>query len=106
MSQLLRAFMSREFTVSIIYRLPEMCRLASLSVFGKELRQLRLKAGLTQEEVAASASVSREYVSMLEADKNIPTIDVFMRLCHAVNAYPADVISRLDHVARNNPPRK
>jgi transcriptional regulator with XRE-family HTH domain len=76
-----------------------------MGVFGKELRKLRLKAGLTQEEVAASANVSREYVSMLETDKNIPTIDVFMRLCHAVNAYPADVMSRLDHLTQNKSPR-
>jgi transcriptional regulator with XRE-family HTH domain len=65
-------------------------------VFGKELRKLRLKAGLTQEEVAAHAGVSREYVSMLEAGKNTPTIEVFMKLCHAVRVSPEDVISRLD----------
>jgi transcriptional regulator with XRE-family HTH domain len=70
-------------------------------VFGKELRKLRLKAGLTQEEVAAGAGVSREYVSMLEADKNTPTVDVFIRLCHAVNAYPADVVARLDHALKS-----
>jgi transcriptional regulator with XRE-family HTH domain len=75
-------------------------------VFGKELRKLRLKAGLTQEEVGASAGVSREYVSMLEAEKNVPTIDVFMRLCHAVNAYPAEVIAKLDHATRNRLSRK
>ena len=67
---------------------------------------MRLKAGLTQEEVGASAGVSREYVSMLEAEKNVPTIDVFMRLCHAVDVYPADVIAKLDHATRNTPSRK
>jgi len=74
-----------------------------MSVFGKELRKLRLKAGLTQEEVGASAGVSREYVSMLEAGKNAPTIEVFIRLCHAVNAYPADVVARLDHAFKARP---
>jgi transcriptional regulator with XRE-family HTH domain len=66
-------------------------------VFGKELRKLRLKSGLTQEEVAVAAGVTREYVSMLEAGKNSPTIEVFIRLCHAVKAYPAEVITGLDH---------
>jgi transcriptional regulator with XRE-family HTH domain len=47
-------------------------------VFAQELRRLRLDAGLTQEQVAARARVSREYVSMLEAGKNLPTIDVFI----------------------------
>ena len=75
-------------------------------MFGKELRKLRLRAGLTQEEVGGSAGVSRDYVSMLEAGKNIPTVEVFMRLCHAVNAYPADVIARLDHATQTRLSRK
>lgn len=69
-------------------------------MFGKELRRLRAEAGLTQEAVGARAGVSREYVSMLEADKYTPTIDVFIRLCHAVGTSPADVIVRLDKSTR------
>jgi transcriptional regulator with XRE-family HTH domain len=65
-------------------------------VFAQELRRLRLDAGLTQEQVAARARVSREYVSMLEAGKNVPTIDVFIRLCRAVDATPAEVITRVE----------
>lgn len=70
-------------------------------MFGKELKKLRLKAGLTQEEVAASAGVTREYVSMLEANKNSPTIEVFMRLCRAVRVRPEDLIGELDRVRSN-----
>ena len=69
-------------------------------MFAAELRKLRLKAGLTQEEVAARAKVTREYVSMLEAGKNSPTIEVFIRLCRAVAATPADVIARLEKSER------
>jgi len=57
---------------------------------------MRLDAGLTQEEVAARARVSRQYISMLEAGKNLPTIDVFIRLCRAVGKSPAEVIGRLE----------
>ena len=74
-----------------------------MGMFGPALRKLRLKAGLTQEEVGAAAGVSREYVSMLETGKNSPTIEVFIRLCHAVGVYPADVITQLDHTARSKP---
>jgi transcriptional regulator with XRE-family HTH domain len=69
-------------------------------VFGEELRKLRHAGKLSQEEVAARARVSREYVSMLETGKNTPTIDVFVRLCHAVGASPADVITKLDRSLR------
>ena len=65
-------------------------------MFSQELRRLRLDAGLTQEQVAARARVSREYVSMLEAGKNLPTIDVFIRLCRAVDTAPGEVITRLE----------
>jgi len=67
-------------------------------VFGQELKKLRLKAGLTQEEVAARAKVTREYVSMLESRKNSPTIEVFIRLCRAVDAVPADVIAKVERL--------
>lgn len=65
-------------------------------VFGTELKRLRLAAGLTQEEVAAKAKVTREYVSMLEAEKNTPTIEVFIRLVRAVGASPAHVIAEVE----------
>ena len=65
-------------------------------MFGKELKKLRLKAALTQEEVAASAGVTREYVSMIESGKNSPTIQVFIRLCRAVKASPDEIVAKLD----------
>jgi transcriptional regulator with XRE-family HTH domain len=74
-------------------------------VFAQELRQLRKKSGLTQEEVGAKAGVSREYVSMLEAGKYTPTIDVFIHLCNAVSASPAEVIARLAKQI-GKPPRR
>jgi transcriptional regulator with XRE-family HTH domain len=67
-------------------------------VFAEELKRLRLKAGLTQEEVAARAKVTREYVSMLEAKKYSPTIEVFIRLCRAVEVAPADVIATVERM--------
>lgn len=67
-------------------------------MFGQELKKLRLKAGLTQEEVAARANVTREYVSMLESNKNTPTIEVFIRLCRAVQASPADVVAKIERL--------
>lgn len=65
-------------------------------MFADELRKLRAEAGLTQEQVAVRAGVTREYVSMLEAGRNTPTIDVFIRLCRAVDAKPATVVRRLE----------
>jgi len=74
-------------------------------VFAKELRELRKKAGLTQEEVGFRAGVSREYVSMLESGKNTPTIDVFIRLCDAIDTSPGELITRLARSRPNKRPR-
>jgi transcriptional regulator with XRE-family HTH domain len=55
-------------------------------MLGKELRLARKKAGLTQEELAARASITREYVSMLENDRKSPTFDLLSRVCWAMGA--------------------
>jgi transcriptional regulator with XRE-family HTH domain len=39
---------------------------------------------MTQEQVAAKAKISREYVSMLERDEYRATIDVLLRVCKAI----------------------
>jgi transcriptional regulator with XRE-family HTH domain len=59
-----------------------------------ELRKIRLAAGLTQEQLAAKANVSREYVNYLERGKRQPTVAMFVRLCKAVKANPPDVLAR------------
>lgn len=51
---------------------------------------------MTQEELAAKASLTREYVSLLERDKRTPTIEVFIRLVRAVGLSPAEVIAKIE----------
>lgn len=65
-------------------------------MFGTLLKQARLKAELTQEELAAKASLTREYVSLLERDRRTPTLEVFIRLVRAVGLSPADVITQVE----------
>lgn len=59
-----------------------------------ELKKVRLAAGLTQEQLAAKANVSREYVNYIERGKRQPTVAIFVRLCKAMKAYPPDVLAR------------
>jgi transcriptional regulator with XRE-family HTH domain len=58
------------------------------------MKKARLSAGLTQEQLAAKANVSREYVNYVERGKRQSTVAVFVRLCNAMNAYPPDVLAR------------
>ena len=48
---------------------------------GNELRKARLAAGLTQEELAFKADISRNYVSLLELGEKSPTVQVLLRIC-------------------------
>lgn len=61
-------------------------------MIGRELRNARDQAGLTQEQLAESAGVHRTYVSLLERDKKSPTLDVLFRLCDALGISAAKLI--------------
>jgi transcriptional regulator with XRE-family HTH domain len=53
-------------------------------VLGEELRKARDSAGLTQEELAYRAKLSRNYISLLELDQKSPTFDTLTRICEAL----------------------
>ena len=63
---------------------------------GKTLREARIAAGFSQEELAKGALVSRVYVSMLEHDKKSPTLDVYVRLCAAMDIRPSTLLARVE----------
>ena len=65
-------------------------------MFSELLRQARLKAGMTQDELAAKVRLTREYVSLLERGKRTPTIHVFIRLTRALGLAPADMIVQVE----------
>ncbi|WP_020472314.1 helix-turn-helix domain-containing protein [Zavarzinella formosa] len=65
-------------------------------MFGILLKQARLSAEMTQEDLAVKALLTREYVSLLERDKRSPTIEVFIRLVRAVGLSPGEVILEVE----------
>ena len=65
-------------------------------MLGQEIRKARLKAGLTQEDLASKARVTREYVSLVELNKRMPTLPVFVRLCKAIGVSAPDLLSKLE----------
>lgn len=66
------------------------------AVLGDELRKARLKAAMSQEELAARAKVTREYVSHVERGKYKPTVDVLIRLCAAMKTRAWKVLRRME----------
>jgi len=65
-------------------------------VLGNELRSERLKAKLTQEQLAAKAGVSRNYVSLLELNKKSPTVQMLIKLCRVLRVRPSVLLARIE----------
>ena len=73
-------------------------------MMGQELRKARERAGLTQEELAFRAGLSRPYISHLERGLKSPTVATLFLICDALGVRAADVIRRVD-AARKRPAR-
>lgn len=65
--------------------------------FGEHLRELRRARGwASQEAFAHHAGLDRTYVSGLERSRRNPTLDVIVKLAHALEAKPAELLSTID----------
>jgi transcriptional regulator with XRE-family HTH domain len=54
-------------------------------LFGTNLRQARIKAGLTQQAVEAQTTIKQAYISQIEGGKQNLTLETMMILAHAVD---------------------
>jgi transcriptional regulator with XRE-family HTH domain len=60
--------------------------------FGETLRELRKESGLSQEALALSADLQRNYVSLIELGKNQPTVTTIFKLADALGISPSRLI--------------
>ena len=54
----------------------------------KNLRRLRIKGGLSQEELADRAGLNRNYIGMIEREENSPTVDALEQISGALDIDP------------------
>ena len=59
----------------------------------RNLRRLRQKRGLSQEELADRAGLNRNYVGMIEREENAPTVDALEQLAKALDINAAELLS-------------
>jgi len=64
--------------------------------FGRALRQRRLDAELTQENLALDAELGRVFVSLLETGKQQPTFETMIKLAAALRCQAADIVSEAE----------
>jgi transcriptional regulator with XRE-family HTH domain len=61
------------------------------AVVARNLRVLRKQKGFTQEELADSAGINRNYVGQIEREEKSPTVDVLEKLAIALEASAVDL---------------
>lgn len=64
--------------------------------FGKVLRDLRLKSGLSQEDLGFAADLQRNYISLIELGRNQPTITTIFKLSSALGIAPSELIKMVE----------
>jgi transcriptional regulator with XRE-family HTH domain len=61
-------------------------------VFATNLRRLRHAKGLSQDDLAYEAEVSRSYLSQLEKGAFYASLNIVGRLARALNVEPAELL--------------
>lgn len=58
----------------------------------RRMRQLRMDAGISQDNLAKAAGIDRKTVNRIENGHFSPNLDTFFRLCIALDVRPADLM--------------
>jgi len=69
-------------------------------VFGEVLKELRMEAGISQENLAYECDLDRSFISMLERGLKLPTIATLFQLAKALKKAPYEIIQIVEK--RNN----
>jgi transcriptional regulator with XRE-family HTH domain len=64
--------------------------------FAKNMKRLRRRADLTQEELSFRASLHRTEIGLLERGLRIPRIDTLAKLAGALGIAPADLLDGIE----------
>ncbi|MEK3900131.1 helix-turn-helix domain-containing protein [Paenibacillus sp. FSL R7-0179] len=65
-------------------------------IIGKTVKAIRLKQGLSQEDLAHECNVDRSYISMIEVGRNEPSITKIFELCRSLKVAPSDFIKMVE----------
>lgn len=61
-------------------------------ILGRNVREARRRAGMSQEQLAFEAGMKRSYVSDLERGTRNPSVKAIDRLATALGVEPADLL--------------
>jgi transcriptional regulator with XRE-family HTH domain len=79
-----------EFTSTIVDAQPEVA--IEAEIFGRRVRQLRLAAGWTQEQLAEAAGITTTYTSDLERGTKVPSLTIVLQISRAFRISVGDLL--------------
>ena len=65
-------------------------------LFGRRLREVRLRKGVTQEWLAGVAGMSEAYISNMEHGFKVPSLTTIIRLAVALDCQVMDLVGAFD----------
>jgi transcriptional regulator with XRE-family HTH domain len=70
------------------------------ATLGRAMRAARMRAGLTQAEIAASVGIAPEVFGRMERGKMLPSVPTLFRLCVALRSGPHELMASLPQAAQ------
>lgn len=64
--------------------------------FGRVLRRLRQKQGMTQEDLGLEAELRRTFISVLELGQQQPTLTTILKLAKVLNIKPGKILDLVE----------
>lgn len=64
--------------------------MATHKTIGEKIRKIRVKQGLSQEELAHIADIDRSYISEIETGKANMSMGMFLVLCRVLKTEPKE----------------
>jgi len=71
------------------------------AAFGRAVYLLRIKASLSQEELALESGVARSYIGVLERGEKEPCLGVIFRLAKALDASLLDIFGLTEQLYKD-----
>ncbi len=66
-------------------------------MLGRLIKEARIAAGITQEELSHAAGIDRSYLSQLERNLKSPTVQMLFLICGPLGTRPSLLIAALEN---------
>lgn len=66
-----------------------------LMTVGTTIKEFRVQAGLSQDDLADRMDISSPYISMLESGRRYPSVEMLIRIAVALEVRPGAILDRI-----------